>query len=399
MNRQDVGRVIYRALDMLNARAVREFRVPPSTFIGPGATVRAGEAIQACGIGRVFVMVDGLLHEQGLDQGLFRALEDAGVACECLVYPGGEPHSETVEAAGRQLLAAACDGVLAFGGGSVLDAAKVTAMLAANPGCTVQNLGAEGRPLRRRMPLIAVPTTAGTGSEATNVAVITDSARRVKQVLVHTDLIPDLAIIDACLTQGVPPAVTATTGIDALTHAVEAYVSPAATPLTQGLALRAVALIGEALPLAVGQGGNVAARESMMLASYMAGMAFSNSGLGLCHATAHPLGARYGIPHGQANALMLPAVMRFNQLVCKGAYAEIGHALTRRELDAGASIAAIQQLIDEVGAGRPLPSFGVLREDFAALAEAALQDNCLAGNPRTATAQQIIGIYQDAWQR
>jgi alcohol dehydrogenase len=399
MNRQDVGRVIYRALDMLNARAVREFRVPPSTFIGPGATVRAGEAIHVCGIARVFVMVDGLLHEHGLDQGLFRSLEDAGVAYECLVYPGGEPHSEAVEAAGRQLLEAACDGVLAFGGGSVLDAAKVTAMLAANPGCTVRSLGAEGRPLLRRVPLIAVPTTAGTGSEATNVAVITDSERRVKQVLVHTDLIPDLAIIDACLTQGVPPAVTATTGIDALTHALEAYVSPSATPLTQGLALRAVALIGEALPLAVGQGGNVAARESMMLASYMAGMAFSNSGLGLCHATAHPLGARYGIPHGQANALMLPAVMRFNQLVCKRAYAEIGHALTRRELDAGDSILAVQQLIDEVGAGRPLASFGVLREDFAALADVALQDNCLAGNPRTATAQQIIGIYQDAWQR
>ncbi|MDH0292096.1 iron-containing alcohol dehydrogenase [Pseudomonas sp. GD04087] len=399
MNAQDVGRVIYRALDMLNARAVREFRVPPSTYIGSGAIVRASEAIQACGISRVFVMVDGLLHEHGLDQGLLRSLEDAGVVCEYLIYPGGEPHSETVEAASRQLLAAHCDGVLAFGGGSVLDAAKVTAMLAANPGHDLGSLGQDGRAVRRRVPLIAVPTTAGTGSEATNVAVITDSLRQVKQVLVHSDLIPDLAIIDACLTVGVPPGVTATTGIDALTHAIEAYVSPTATPLTQGLALRAVALIGEALPLAVGQGGNIAARESMMLASYMAGMAFANSGLGLCHATAHPLGARYGIPHGQANALMLPAVMRFNQLVCKRAYGEIGHALTRDTLDSEASIAAVQQLIDEVGAGRALASFGVLREDFAALAEVALQDLCLAGNPRSASAPQIIGIYQDAWQR
>lgn len=399
MHEQDVGRVIYRALDMLNARAVREFRVPPSTYIGPGATVRAGEACAALGIRRLFVMVDGRLHEQALDQGLLRSLDDAGLGCECLVYAGGEPHSEVVEAAGRQLLAADCDGVLAFGGGSVLDAAKVTALLAANPERRVSELG-DGPALRRRMPLIAVPTTAGTGSEATNVAVITDSQRHLKQVLVHTDLIPDLAIIDACLTLGVPPAVTAATGIDALTHAIEAYVAPSATPLTQGLALRAVALIGEALPLAVGQGDNVGARESMMLASYMAGMAFSNSGLGLCHATAHPLGARYGIPHGQANALMLPAVMRFNQLVCKRAYADIGHALSRESLDAERSIAAVQRLIDEVGAaGRDLQAHGVRREDFAALAEAALQDICLAGNPRSACAQQIVAIYQDAWQR
>ncbi|PWU26361.1 ethanolamine utilization protein EutG [Pseudomonas sp. RW407] len=399
MHEQDVGRVIHRALDMLNARAVREFRVPPSTYIGPGATVRTGEACAALGIRRLFVMVDGRLHEQQLDQGLLRSLVDAGLAHECLVYAGGEPHSEVVEAAGRQLLAADCDGVLAFGGGSVLDAAKATALLAANPERRVSDLG-ESPALRRRMPLIAVPTTAGTGSEATNVAVITDSQRHLKQVLVHTDLIPDLAIIDACLTLGVPPAVTAATGIDALTHAIEAYVAPNATPLTQGLALRAVALIGEALPLAVGQGGNVGARESMMLASYMAGMAFSNSGLGLCHATAHPLGARYGIPHGQANALMLPAVMRFNQLVCKRAYAEIGHALSRESLDAERSIAAVQRLIDEVGAaGRDLQAHGVRREDFAALAEAAQQDICLAGNPRSACAQQITAIYQDAWQR
>ncbi len=252
MHEQEVGRVIHRALDMLNARAVREFRVPPSTYIGPGATVRTGEACAALGIRRLFVMVDGRLHEQRLDQGLLRSLDDAGLAHECLVYAGGEPHSEVVEAAGRQLLAADCDGVLAFGGGSVLDAAKATALLAANPERRVSDLG-EGPALRRRMPLIAVPTTAGTGSEATNVAVITDSQRHLKQVLVHTDLIPDLAIIDACLTLGVPPAVTAATGIDALTHAIEAYVAPHATPLTQGLALRAVALIGEALPLAVGR--------------------------------------------------------------------------------------------------------------------------------------------------
>ncbi|HSC75485.1 MAG TPA: iron-containing alcohol dehydrogenase family protein [Pseudomonadales bacterium] len=399
MQQQDIGRVIYRALDALNARAVREFRVPPSSYVGPGAIVRAGEACVACGISRLFVMVDALLHEQGLDQGLLRSLEDAGLAVEWLVYRGGEPHSDVAEDAGRRLLAANCDGVLAFGGGSVLDVAKVTAMLAANPEHTVANLD-EAKGLRRRMPLIAVPTTAGTGSEATNVSVITDSQRNLKQVLVHVDMIPDVAILDASLTLGVPPAITAMTGVDALTHAIEAYVSPSSSPLTQGLALRAVALIGEALPLAVGQGGNTAARESMMLASYMAGMAFSNSGLGLCHATAHPLGARYGIPHGRSNALMLPAAMRFNQLVCKRAFADIGHALCRENLDAAQTIVAVQRLIDEVGAaGGCLRDHGVHREDFAAMADVARVDICLAGNPRTANVQQIISVYEDAWQR
>lgn len=399
MREQDLGRVVYRALDALSARGVHEFRVPPSSYLGQGAIVRAGEACAAYGIRHLFVMIDGLLHEQGLHQGLMRSLEDAGLTAECLVYHGGEPHSDVVEDAGRRLLSANCDGVLAFGGGSVLDAAKVTAMLAANPECQVADLNGT-KALRRRMPLIAVPTTAGTGSEATNVSVITDSHKNLKQVLVHVDMIPDVAIIDAGLTLGVPPAVTAMTGVDALTHAIEAYVSIGASPLTQGLALRAISLIGEALPLVVGQGGNMAARESMMLASYMAGMAFSNSGLGLCHAAAHPIGARYGIPHGRANALMLPAVMRFNQLVCKQAFADIGYALCREALSATQTISAVQQLIDDVGAaGGCLRDHGIHKEDFAVLADAACVDVCLTGNPRAASVQQIISVYEDAWQR
>ena len=161
---------------------------------------------------------------------------------------------------------------------------------------------------------------------------IITAENHIKLVLAHSQLLPDLAIIDACLTLGVPPHVTAMTGIDALTHAIEAYVASNVTPLTQALALRAITMISHALPIAVGQGHDIKAREDMMLASYMAGMAFSNAGLGLCHAMAHQIGAAYNIPHGKANAVMLPQVMRFNRPVCKQAYSEIGHALTQRPM-------------------------------------------------------------------
>ncbi|UYZ83668.1 iron-containing alcohol dehydrogenase [Entomomonas sp. E2T0] len=396
MQINEVSHVIYRALDLINAQSVREFTVPPQTFIGAGALARCGEAMAERDLKCVFVMVDGFLHKQGIDEGLYRSLEGANIKYEIITYAGGEPTTQIVEAAAKQLLAAQCDSVLALGGGSVLDAAKATAMLAANVDLPIENLANKAIKLKKRLPLIAIPTTAGTGSEATNIAVITDTTNDVKQVLVHPQLIPDLAIIDACLTLGVPSEITAITGIDALTHAIETYVACHATPLTKGFAYRAITLIGEALPHAVGQGNDIPARESMMLASYMAGMAFSNGGLGLCHAMAHQIGGKYHIPHGMCNAIMLPAVMRFNQLVCKKEYAEIGHALTGKQIEAEDTIKAIQQLIYDVGLCKKLGEFGGSPEDIPQLAEAAMQDICLTTNPRTVTQEQIIAVYQDA---
>jgi alcohol dehydrogenase len=255
------------------------------------------------------------------------------------------------------------------------------------------------RPWRRRLPLIAVPTTAGTGSEATNVSVITDAGNRRKRVIAHTDLVPDLALIDACLTLEVPPRFTAITGIDALTHAIEAYVATNATPLTKALSYRAAHMIGNALPIAVGKGSDVAAREEMALASYMAGIAFSNAGLGLCHAMAHRIGPAYGLPHGLANAVMLPSVMRFNALVCKKSYAEIGLALSGTIMSAEEAIAHIQRLIVEVGLPGDLAAVGGKAEDFGAFADEALADVCVESNPRTVSREQIIGVYQHACAR
>jgi len=386
---------IFQALDAMNASRVREFSVPPTTLIGPGAIGRSGDVLAERGIKRVFVMVDGALMQSGLTDVLERNLARCNIGFDVWPCPPGEPTDEAVFTTVAHLHKVQCDGIIALGGGSVLDAAKAVAVLAANPDLPLTAL-CPGAALAPRLPFIAIPTTAGTGSEATSVSVIIEAQDHIKHVLTHAQLLPDLAIIDACLTLGVPPQVTAMTGIDALTHAIEAYVASNVTPLTQALALRAITMIGRALPVAVGQGHDIKAREEMMLASYMAGMAFSNAGLGLCHAMAHQIGAAYRIAHGWANALLLPSVMRFNRLVCKQAYREIGHALTQRQVTDTEAIAAVEQLISDVELAQPLPSLGGKREDYAGFATAALEDICIKTNPRAVTAAQIAAIYETA---
>lgn len=399
MREADIGRVVTHTVDLLNAVSVRQFSLPPNTCIGAGAIARIGEAIVRCGVRRVLVLTDDFLNRAGLLDGMIRALDRAAIDYDIFCLPIGEPASHDVEAAAGQAAASGCAAIVAFGGGSVLDAAKAVALLLANPDRRVDELEGAATIKPRTMPLVAVPTTAGTGSEATTVTVITDSARHVKRLLVHESLMPDLAIIDACLMLGVPPAVTAATGVDALTHAIEAYVATGSTPMTQALAYRAIALIGEALPIAVGQGSDVAAREAMALASYMAGIAFSNAGLGLCHAMAHQIGAACAIPHGVANAILLPSVMHYNRLVCRKAYPEIGLALSGRMMDAGEAIACVQQLIVDLGLPASLAGSGARPEDFPRFAEGALADPCLASNPRTAGREQIVGVFTHAAQR
>lgn len=392
---QAVQAAIYQALDSVNACQVRGFSVPPATLIGPGAIGRSGDVLAEKGIRRAFIMVDATLLHAGLTDVLERNLIRREIGYEIWPCPPGEPLDSDVFRTVAHLLRVQCDSIIALGGGSVLDAAKAVAVLGANPELALKDL-CSGAALRPRLPFIAIPTTAGTGSEATNVSVIIEAEHHTKQVLAHSQLLPDLAIIDACLTLGVPPQITAMTGIDALTHAIEAYVASNVTPLTQALALRAITMIAHALPIAVGQGHDVKAREEMMLASYMAGMAFSNAGLGLCHAMAHQIGGAYSIPHGKANAILLPAVMRFNRLVCKQAYTEIGHALTGRQVTDIGAIEAVEQLISDVELAQTLPSLGGKREDFAGFASAALQDICIKTNPRAVTAAQIAAIYETA---
>ena len=399
MQEHEISQIVYNALDMVNANAVRKFQTPPETLIGPGALALIGEAVKTRGMNKVFIALDEVVAKLGLAEGLRRSLDRNGIEyCESQQEPG-EPQSDFIEREACRFVESGCEGVVAVGGGSVLDASKAIAILAANPGLSVRDLMMPENIRKRRSTFIAIPTTAGTGSEATNVTVITDSKTQHKQVIVHPDLVPDLALIDACLTLRVPPFYTAATGIDALVHAIEAYVAKQATPMTSALAYQAIRLIGEFLPTAVGQGDNVDAREAMALASFMAGVAFSNAGLGLTHAMAHQIGPRYKLPHGEANAILLPSVMIFNELVCKKAFVDIGLALTGERLTAPEVIRAIQKLIVDIGLPANLSVVGGREEDFVEFAEMALMDTTLATNPRTASREQIIKVYQHALTR
>ena len=228
---------LFHAFDTLNLQQMKSFNVPPVTLHGVGALAACGPQAQSRGLRHLFVMVDSFLHQAGMTAGLERSLAMKGIAMTLWPCPAGEPCVTDVCAAVAQLRDARCDGVVAFGGGSVLDAAKAVALLVANPEQTLGEM-TEHSELRPRLPLIAVPTTAGTGSETTNVTVIIDAVSGRKQVLAHASLMPDVAILDAALTEGVPPHITAMTGIDALTHAVEAYSARHATPFTDSLARR-----------------------------------------------------------------------------------------------------------------------------------------------------------------
>ncbi|QMI06042.1 ethanolamine utilization ethanol dehydrogenase EutG [Citrobacter sp. RHB25-C09] len=391
----DLQTALFQAFDTLNLQRVKTFSVPPVTLCGLGALSTCGQEARARGLTHLFVMVDSFLHQAGMTAPLERSLAMKGVAMTVWPCPMGEPCITDVCAAVAQLRESQCDGVVAFGGGSVLDAAKAVALLVTNPDHTLAQM-TEQSILRPRLPLIAVPTTAGTGSETTNVTVIIDPATGRKQVLSHPTLMPDVAILDAALTEGVPPHVTAMTGIDALTHAVEAYSALNASPFTDSLAIGAIAMIGKALPKAVGYGHDLAARESMLLASCMAGMAFSSAGLGLCHAMAHQPGAALHIPHGQANAMLLPTVMGFNRLVCRERFGQIGRALINKKADDRDAISAVSELIGEVGLTKRLTDVGATPAHYSGWAQAALVDICLRSNPRTATQEQIIDLYAAA---
>ena len=372
---------LFQAFDTLNLQRVKTFSVPPVTLCGPGAVSSCGQQAQTRGLKHLFVMADSFLHQAGMTAGLTRSLAVKGIAMTLWPCPVGEPCITDVCAAVAQLRESGCDGVMA--------------LLVTNPDSTLAEMS-ETSVLQPRLPLIAIPTTAGTGSETTNVTVIIDAVSGRKQVLAHASLMPDVAILDAALTEGVPSHVTAMTGIDALTHAIEAYSALNATPFTDSLAIGAIAMIGKSLPKAVGYGHDLVARESMLLASCMAGMAFSSAGLGLCHAMAHQPGAALHIPHGLANAMLLPTVMEFNRMVCRERFSQVGRALRTKKSDDRDAINAVSELIAEVGIGKRMGDVGATSAHYGAWAQAALEDICLRSNPRTASLEQIVGLYAAA---
>ena len=330
----------------------------------------------------------------------------AGVGIASIVYDGvaTEPVLEYVEAALTALRDGRCDGVIAVGGGSAIDTGKAVAALATNGGSLVDYQGVD-KFTQPALTLIAVPTTAGTGSEVTRVTVVTDQQRDVKMMLMAEALLPYAAVDDPLLTVTAPPGPTAAAGVDALTHAIEAYVSRRAQPLTDVLALDAIGVIARSLPAAWENGKDLEARERMMWAQLQAGLAFSNSSVALVHGMARPLGAHFHVPHGLANAMLLPVVMRFSVPAAVERYAAIARALGVGAGGGDEQVAlrgaeAVERLVRALKIPT-LQGYGINKADFrrvrARMAEDAIASGSPANNPRAATAEEICALYEAAY--
>ena len=327
-------------------------------------------------------------------------LDAAGIAYE--VYDGIKPNPtiENVTAGVEACKAAGADVIVAVGGGSPIDTSKAIATIITNPEfADVRSLEGLTPTKNPCLPIIAVTTTSGTAAEVTINYVITDVEKNRKFVCVDPHDIPIVAIVDPDMSASMPTGLCAATGMDALVHAVEGYITKGAWELTDMLHLKAIEIIGRSLRSAVA--GDYAGREAMSLGQYIAGMGFSNVGLGIVHSMAHPLSAVYDIPHGKACAMLLTAVLKFNAPATGEKYREIARVMGVPNVDAmdeatyrQAAIDVIQKLADDVGIPKSLSEAGVKREDIPFLAESAFNDACTPGNPRDASMEEIIGIYE-----
>ena len=374
---------------------------PKVALMGAGCVKEIGNQAKQLGGTKALIVCGVSNHGKKLAENIAALLNESGV--KSAVFAGAEPNpTDTSVHAGAEMYAQkSCDMIVAVGGGSPMDCAKGIGILATNGG-KISDYEGTGHNLLPLPPMITVNTTAGTASEMTSFSIITDTGRHIKMALVDWRLTPDVAINDPELMVSMPPSLTAATGMDALTHAVEAFVSTIATPVTDAAALKAIELVAAYLPRAVEEGNDMEAREMMAYAEYLAGIAFNNAGLGYVHAMAHQLGGFYNLPHGVCNAILLPYVESFNKEAVPKRFAIIGHAMgldvseMSTEEAAEASIDAIKKLAVAIGIPSGLAEIGAKEEDFPVLAENAMKDVCALTNLREANPDEIIAIYRSA---
>ena len=375
--------------------------LPKISLHGAGAIGDMVKLIAAKPWGKALIITDGQLVKMGLLDSLFSALDEHQLSYELFdeVFPN--PTEELVQKGYAAYQAASCDYLIAFGGGSPIDTAKAVKILTANPGPSTAYSGV-GKVINPGVPLVAINTTAGTAAEMTSNAVITDSVRHVKEVIIDTNLIPDIAVDDASVMLDIPASVTAATGMDALTHAIEAYVSVAAHPLTDANALESIRLISQWLPKAVDEGHNLEAREMMAYGQYLAGMAFNSAGLGLVHALAHQPGATHNLPHGVCNAILLPVIEAFNRPKAVARFAKVAAAMGVNTQDMNEeeasfeAILAIRMLSTCVGIPSGFSQLGIQTADIEGWLDNALADPCAGCNPRVATREEVRELYLEA---
>lgn len=377
------------------------FSVPTMAFFGPGKSDMIGDILKGMCAKKIMVVYDKGVKDAGIVDKVLAKVKEAGVEyfeySDVLPNPPEYLVNQGYELAkGHQI-----DAMLAIGGGSSIDFAKAVNILLTNPGPFSQYNGVNlvKNPVK---PLIAIPTTAGTGSEVTNACVITDTVNKEKMTIIGQYVAPAVALVDANLTLGLPPAITASTGMDALTHAIESYLSKWASPASDSLALCAIELIGRSLEKAYNNGKDLAAREDMIVGSAVAGMAFSQTDLGLAHAIAAPMGAHCGTAHGVANAIVLGLTLDYNLPSCAAKMKEIAKALginVEGLSDEDAGALAVKR-INEISKNIKIPTLkevGVTKEKFDDIAEGALINSAARTNPREVTKVCVIEILTKAY--
>jgi len=379
-----------------------DFRSPGVVRFGPGVLAEAGAQAATLGLKNVLLVCDPGIRGLGFVDKALESLKGAGLTASVFEGVDPEPLDTNVAAGLAAFRAAGCDGLVALGGGSSIDVAKAVGAMARNPG-VIADYAVGGKPLaQRKAQVVAIPTTAGTGSEVTRFTIITDTVRNVKLLIGHPYLIPEVALVDPALTIPMPPRLTMATGIDALTHALEAYISIKANPISDVFALEAIGLIAGNLRQAWSNGSNADARENMMLGSLLAGLAFGNASVALVHGMARPIGANFHVAHGLSNAVLLAECMQFSMIGAPERFGDIAEAMGEdvdglSMMDAAqTAVDALQALCDDVGVPR-LCDCGVDEEKFKALAAKMAGDAIASGspgnNPRRATADEIVDLY------
>ncbi|MFZ5988542.1 MAG: iron-containing alcohol dehydrogenase [Bacillota bacterium] len=384
----------------------KRYNCVETNLFGPGSLNLLGEEVKKRGLVRALIVTDRSLVEAGVARRVENVLLNAGISYSVYQDVLPNPTVSIVNSGLEFCQASRADFIVAVGGGSPIDTAKAIGILATNGG-SVQQYEGINKSNKQSLPIVAVNTTAGTGSEVTSFYVITDEQRHTKMVIVDNNCIVSIAVNDPELMLSMPKSLTAATGMDALTHAIEAFLSKEASPITDKDALWAIKTIRRYLQTAVDNGDNLEARSMMAYAEYTAGMAFSNAGLGMVHAMAHSLGGIYNLPHGVCNALLLPYVMEYNgaDREVQKRFKDIAAALGVKGADWMVpyramieAVADIRRFTKALGIPSKLKDLGVREHDLEALSNMALADTCMPTNPRQPSLQDVISVFRKAYR-
>lgn len=384
--------------------SVKRIILNEMSYFGAGCRSVLADEVKKRGFKKVFVVTDNDLVRFNVAGQVTAVLEAAGVPFEVFSDVKQNPTVTQVKDGGAKFAASGADVIVAIGGGSPIDTAKAIGIIAANPEfADVVSLEGVADTKKKSVPVIALPTTAGTAAEVTINYVITDEENVKKMVCVDPNDIPVLSIVDPELMLSMPKGLTAATGMDALTHAIEGYITKGAWAMSDMFELKAIEMIAKHLPAVVENPSDVEARDGMAVAQYIAGMGFSNVGLGLVHGMAHPLGAYFDVPHGVANALLLPTVMQYNMESSVDKYVDIAKAMgvcvdgLSKEAAAQAAVDAVKALAVKVGIPASLSELNVPADSLEKLAASAFSDVCTPGNPRDVKPEDVLELYKSVY--